>query len=152
GRRANTQHACPYALTGERALIGTSGTAKSLWQVAQAQWGARELDRDSLARIHASLLDAGHVDTVQLAGLRPERRPVLAGGLAVMMAAFDELGIDSMRYCGGALRQGVLYDLLGRSEGRDTRAITVEQMLARYGVDRQHARRVRDTALALFDQ
>src|SRR5690606_40732764 len=100
----------------------------------------RERDRDSLARIHAALVDAGHVDAVQLAGLRPDRRPVLAGGLAVMMAAFDELGIDTMRYCGGALRQGVLYDLLGRSEGRDTRAITVEQMHERFGVYRQQAR------------
>ncbi len=151
-RAVFAQVAEPFADKGWRYAVGTSGTAKSLWQVAQAQWGARELDRDSLARIHAALVDAGHVDAVQLAGLRADRRPVLAGGLAVMMAAFDELGIDSMRYCDGALRQGVLYDLLGRSEGRDTRAITVEQMLARYGVDRRHARRVRDTALALFDQ
>lgn len=142
----------PFQDHAWRYAVGTSGTAKSLWQIAQAQWGADELDRDALARIHLALLEAGHVDAVGLAGLRPERRPVLAGGLAVMMAAFDELGIDAMRYCGGALRHGVLYDLLGRSEGRDTRAITVDQMLGRYGVDRRHARRVRDTALALFDQ
>ncbi|MCO5106931.1 MAG: Ppx/GppA family phosphatase [Burkholderiaceae bacterium] len=151
-RAVFAQVAEPFANHRWRYAVGTSGTAKSLWQIAQAQWGADELDRDSLARIHGAMIEAGHVDAVQLAGLRPERRPVLAGGLAVMMAAFDELGIDSMRYCGGALRQGVLYDMLGRSEGRDTRAITVEQMLARYGVDGRHARRVRDTALALFDQ
>ncbi len=151
-RAVFAQVAEPFAQRRWRYAVGTSGTAKSLWQVAQAQWGAQDLDRDSLARIHAALIEAGGVDAVQLAELRPDRRPVLAGGLAVMMAAFDELGIDSMRYCGGALRQGVLYDLLGRSEGRDARAITVEQMLARYGVDRRHAQRVRDTALALFDQ
>ena len=145
------QVAEPFAHQRWRYAVGTSGTAKSLWQVAQAQWGVDELDRDSLARIHAALIEAGHVDAVPRRPA-PDRRPVLAGGLAVMMAAFDELGIDTMRYCGGALRQGVLYDMLGRSEGRDTRAITVEQMLARYGVDRRHARRVRDTALALFDQ
>src|SRR5690606_41256450 len=114
GRRANTQHACPYALTGERALIGTTGSAMSLWQLAQAQWGASELDRDSLARIHASLLDAGHVDTVQLAGLRPERRPVLAGGLAVVMAALDERGVGSARHRGGAVRAGGPCALAGR--------------------------------------
>lgn len=151
-RAVFAQVAEPFQDHGWQYAVGTSGTAKSLSQVAQAQWGADELDRDALARIHAALIDAGHVDSVRLAGLRPDRRPVLAGGLAVMMAAFDELGIDSMRYCGGALRHGVLYDLLGRSEGRDTRAITVEQMLGRYGVDRRHAQRVRDTALALFDQ
>lgn len=151
-RAVFAQVAEPFAQKRWRYAVGTSGTAKALWQVAQAQWGAAELDRDSLARIHAALVAAGHVDTVELAGLRPDRRPVLAGGLAVMMAAFDELRIDSMRYCDGALRHGVLHELLGRSEGRDTRAITVEQMLARHGIDRGHAQRVRDTALALFDQ
>ncbi len=151
-RAAFAQVSEPFASARWRYAVGTSGTAKSLWQVAQAEWGAAELDRDALARTHEALVSAGHADAVQFAGLRPERRPVLAGGLAVMMAAFDELGIASMRYCNGALRQGVMYDLLGRSEGRDTRAITVEQMTARYGVDRRHAQRVRATALALFDQ
>lgn len=142
----------PFRDHGWRYATGTSGTAKSLWQIAQAQWGAEELDRDSLARMHAALVEAGHVDAVRLAGLRPDRRPVFAGGLAVMMAAFDELGIESMRYCNGALRHGVLHDLLGRSAGHDVRAVTVAQMLARHGIDRSHAQRVRDTALALFDQ
>src|SRR5690606_11350341 len=132
--------------------VGTSGTAKSLWQVARMQWGADALDRESLARTHEALLKAGGIESVHLAGLKPDRRPVFAGGLAVMMAVFDELGIESMRYCDGALRQGVIHDLLGRDEGRDVRAITIEQMLLRHHVDLTHAGRVRDTALALFDQ
>lgn len=135
-----------------RYAVGTSGTAKALWQIAQAQWGVDGIDRESLAGIHAALIAAGDVESLELAGLRVDRRPVLAGGLAVMMAAFDELGIESMRYCGGALRHGVLYDLLGRREGHDTRAITIEQMLRRYRVDQHHVQRVRDTALGLFDQ
>lgn len=137
---------------GWRYAIGTSGTARSLWQIAQAQWGANELDREALAGTRAALVEAGHVDAVRLAGLRPDRRPVLAGGLAAMMATFDELGIESMRYCHAALRHGVLHDLLGRSAGHDVRAATVAQMQARHGVDLVHAQRVRDTALALFDQ
>lgn len=111
-RAVFAQVAEPLAQQRWRYAAGTSGTVKALWQVAREQWGAAGLDRDSLARIHAALLEAGHVDAVRLAGLRPDRRPVLAGGLAVMMAAFDELRIDSMRYCDGALRHGVLHDLL----------------------------------------
>ncbi len=151
-RAAFAQVADSFASSRWRYASGTSGTAKALWQIAQAQWGVDEIDRASLAGIHAALLAAGDVGLLELAGLRADRRPVLAGGLAVMMAAFDELRIESMRYCGGALRHGVLYDLLGRHEGRDTRLITIEHMLRRYGVDRHHARRVRDTALGLFDQ
>ncbi|HEY0878752.1 MAG TPA: Ppx/GppA phosphatase family protein [Zeimonas sp.] len=135
-----------------RYAVGTSGTAKSLWQVARAHWDAEALDRASLERTHEALVDAGDVHCVRLSGLTPDRRPVLAGGLAVMMAVFDELRIDAMQYCNGALRQGVLYDLLGRDEGRDVRALAIEQMLRRHHVDVAHARRVRDTALALFDQ
>ncbi len=151
-RAVFAQIAESFAARGWTYAVGTSGTAKSLWQVAQAHWNAEALDRGSLARMHDALMTAGNVETVQLAGLRADRRPVFAGGLAVMMAVFDELGVDSLRYCGGALRQGVLYDLLGRAEGRDVRTITIEQMLRRHGVDLRHAARVRDTALALFDQ
>lgn len=146
------QIASPFGSHRWRYAVGASGTSKSLWQIARMQWGADALDRGSLARMHEALLEAGHVESVRLAGLRPDRRPVFAGGLAVMMAVFDELGIESMRYCDGALRQGVIHDLLGRDEGRDVRAITIEQMLLRHHVDLAHAHRVRDTALALFDQ
>lgn len=151
-RAVFAQIAGSFGSHGWSYAVGTSGTSKSLWQIARTQWGADALDRDSLARTRRALLDAGNVESVHLAGLKPDRRPVLAGGLAVMMAAFDELGIESMNYCDGALRQGVIYDLLGRCEGRDVRAITIEQMLLRHRVDAAHARRVRDTALALFDQ
>ncbi len=135
-----------------RYAVGTSGTSKSLWSIAHTQWGADSLDRESLARTHEALLEAGNVESVRLAGLKSDRRPVLAGGLAVMMAAFDELGIDSMRYCDSALRQGVIHDLLCRDEGRDIRATTIARMLLRHHVERTHAQRVRNTALALFDQ
>lgn len=151
-RAVFAQIANPFGSHRWSYAVGTSGTSKSLWQIAHLQWGADGLDRDSLARTRQALLEAGSVESVRLAGLKPDRRPVLAGGLAVMMAAFDELGIESMDYCDGALRQGVIHDLLGRCEGRDVRAITIEQMLLRHRVDVAHARRVRDTALALFDQ
>ncbi|MCD6682253.1 MAG: Ppx/GppA family phosphatase [Burkholderiaceae bacterium] len=135
-----------------RYAVGTSGTAQSLWQVAREQWGADALDRQSLERTRAALLASGDASSVQLAGLTPDRRPVLAGGLALMTALFDELRIERMQYCGGALLQGVLHDLLDRDEERDVRALTIRRMLRRHRVDATRARRVRDTALALFDQ
>ncbi|NLD68406.1 MAG: Ppx/GppA family phosphatase [Limnobacter sp.] len=132
--------------------VGTSGTAKSLVQIARQQFGAARLDRQVLERTLAALLEAGHADRFELAGLKPERRPVLAGGLAVMTAAFDEFGVRELDYCDGALRHGVLYDLVGRDTAVDPRRVSVKRMIDRLGIDLQHARRVRDTALALFDQ
>jgi exopolyphosphatase/guanosine-5'-triphosphate,3'-diphosphate pyrophosphatase len=69
-----------------------------------------------------------------------------------MSAVFEELEIGEMRYCPAALREGVLYDLLGRDAGADMREITVAQMRRRYAVDEAHGRRVANTALALYDQ
>ncbi|MCO5100843.1 MAG: hypothetical protein M9885_08100 [Burkholderiaceae bacterium] len=134
-----------------RYAVGTSGTAESLWQIARMQWGADALDRASLERTRAALLACGNASSVQLAGLTPDRRPVLAGGLAVMTALFDELRIESLQYCDGALRHGLLHDLHARGGKRELRALAIERMLHRHRGDAAHARCVRDTALSLFD-
>jgi exopolyphosphatase/guanosine-5'-triphosphate,3'-diphosphate pyrophosphatase len=142
--------AAQYRAAGWRTAIGTSGTAKSLWQVAQADLGAQRLDADSLEQLQALLVKAGHPDRLRLTALKPDRRPVLPGGLAMMSAAFEELGITSMDYCDGALREGVLYDLLGRSTGADMREVTVAQMIRRHGLDERHGLAVSQSAQALY--
>ncbi|MFO1197840.1 MAG: Ppx/GppA phosphatase family protein [Burkholderiaceae bacterium] len=144
--------ALAYRERGWRYAVGTSGTAKALAQIAQLNFGGTGLTRDGLAQIEWVLVKAGHVDRARLDGLRADRRPVMAGGLAVMSAVFDELGVEEMSYCAAALRQGVLYDLLGRSSGTDMREITVTHMMRRYTVPESHCLRVANTALALFDQ
>ena len=77
---------------------------------------------------------------------------VLPGGLAIMLAVFRELGIERMAVSDGALRHGVLYDLLGRVQHRDMREATVAQFMRRYHVDAAQAERVRALALKIFDQ
>lgn len=144
--------AVDYRRRGWSYAVGTSGTAKSLIQAVQANFGTEVMTREHLASLTQMLLKAGHADRAAIAGIKPERRPVLAGGLAAMSAVFDELGVESMRYCNGALRQGVLYDLLGRGSGADMREVTVQQMGARYAADAAHGARVADTARALFGQ
>jgi exopolyphosphatase/guanosine-5'-triphosphate,3'-diphosphate pyrophosphatase len=113
-REVFAPHARAYRGHGWRYAVGTSGTAKALAQFA-AQCGHAELRVEHLEALAATLVEAGHVDRVRIEGLKPDRRPVIAGGLAAMLAAFDEFGIESMRYCPGALRQGALYDMLGQA-------------------------------------
>jgi exopolyphosphatase/guanosine-5'-triphosphate,3'-diphosphate pyrophosphatase len=141
-----------YRGTGWAHAIGTSGTAKSLWQIAQATWGEARLTPEALGWIGQTLVKAGHVERVRLEALKPDRRPVLPGGLAMMAAAFEEFGIGSLDYCDGALREGVLYDLLGRSTGTDMREVTVAQCVRRYGLDERHGRAVAALATALYEQ
>ena len=96
------------------------------------------------------MIEAGHVSKLKLEALKGERAPVLAGGLAIMTAAVAELEIERIDPVGGALRLGVLYDLLGRTIDEDARAATVERFIARYGIDRAQALRVGDLAAALY--
>jgi len=92
--------------------------------------------------LRAHLLKVGDSQKLDLPGLRPDRVPILAGGFAIMYAAFSELNISSMQPALGALREGVLYDLWGRFHDNDMRDVTVQQFMQRYHVDANQARRV----------
>ncbi|MFM6921447.1 MAG: exopolyphosphatase, partial [Polynucleobacter victoriensis] len=110
------------------------------------------ITRDGLIQLKKALIDAEYVDRCTLLGLKNDRKPVLPGGLAIMLAAFDELGIERMEVTEAALRLGVLYDLIGRSQHHDMRYVTVEQFMQRYAVDRAQATRVSDVALYFLNQ
>lgn len=141
-----------YRATGWQEAVGSSGTAKTLADLS-VQYGFSEggITREGLERLRSHLIRLERCDTETMPGLRADRAPVLPGGLAIMLAVFSELGIESMEVSDGALRQGVLYDLLGRVEHRDMREATVVQFMRRYHVDSEQAERVRAFALRLYD-
>jgi exopolyphosphatase/guanosine-5'-triphosphate,3'-diphosphate pyrophosphatase len=114
-------------------------------------FAAEGLTREGLERLRSLLIKHERADPDRIAGLRANRAPVLPGGLAIMKAVFDELGIEAMKVSEGALRHGVLYDLLGRVEHRDMREVTVAQFMRRYHVDNAHAERLKNLALMIYD-
>jgi len=133
------------------AAYASSGTALALAEILEQNGlSAGGITRAGLAGLRRRMVSAGHVKRLNLAALKPERAPVLAGGLAVMAAAMAELDVERISPVGGALRLGVLYDLLGRTVQRDIRTATVEQFQARWRIDREHAARVAVLAVALY--
>jgi len=133
------------------AAYASSGTALALAEILEQNGlSAAGITPDGLARLRKRMIGCGHIERLALAALKPERAPVLAAGLAIMAAAVGELGVERINPVGGALRLGVLYDLLGRTVHRDERAATVEQFLVRYRIDREHAERVASMAVALY--
>jgi exopolyphosphatase/guanosine-5'-triphosphate,3'-diphosphate pyrophosphatase len=141
-----------YRAVGWDEAVGSSGTARSMENILQANGFAEEgLTREGLERLRALLLRHEKADPERIAGLRPNRAPVLPGGLAIMSAVFDELGLQRMKVSDAALRHGVLYDLLGRVEHRDMREATVAQFVRRYHVESAQAERVRSLALTIYD-
>jgi exopolyphosphatase/guanosine-5'-triphosphate,3'-diphosphate pyrophosphatase len=130
--------------------VGSSGTVRALADLVQLNgFDETGITPGGIERLRAHLIKAGDMERVELAGLKPDRVPVLPGGLAIMSAVLSELDIASMVVATGAMRQGVLHDMLGRFHHRDIRDVTVAQFMQRYHVDALQARRVGAFALAL---
>jgi exopolyphosphatase/guanosine-5'-triphosphate,3'-diphosphate pyrophosphatase len=133
--------------------LGSSGSARMLCEVLEQNGFSRSgLTRAGLEQLRDLLLAEGDARRLNLLGLRPDRILVLPGGLAIMYAVFCELGIEQMQLAEGALREGVLYDLLGRFHHNDMRDVTTQQFMRRYHVDVRQAERVAGLAEQLAGQ
>lgn len=148
-----------FALTAKAArklgwnrAIATSGTAKALQQIARNVLGSPSIDRLALSTMQAALLSAEGVSAPIFAGVKPDRRAVLPGGLLVMSAVFEAFGLESIDYCEAALRDGILLELSSALQGDDIRERSVTRVVNRYGIDVDRADRITLRALALFDQ
>ena len=133
--------------------IGSSGTILAVDAVLRdTGWSTRGITRQGLRRLTEAALAARDVRSLTLPGLTTERALVLPGGLAILVALFDAFGIEQMTASTGALREGLLHDLVGRIRHEDARDRSVRGLCERLSVDGDHARRVERTALNLFDQ
>jgi exopolyphosphatase/guanosine-5'-triphosphate,3'-diphosphate pyrophosphatase len=131
--------------------VGTSGTARSLRDILEINdWSASDITLDGMLKLRAELIRRENLKNVSLNGLKADRLPVLPGGLAIMIAIFEELGVSKMIVAEGALRDGVLYDLLGRQREKDMRESTVQLFKRRYHVDVAQSERVQALAERLY--
>jgi exopolyphosphatase/guanosine-5'-triphosphate,3'-diphosphate pyrophosphatase len=131
--------------------VGASGTMRAVSDVLLAHGRPNgAIDRDGLEWLLQECLRAGSTDKLRLPGLAVDRQEIIPGGLAIMIEVFDMLGVDSLRVAEGALREGLLYDLLGRLTDEDARVRSVRAMEARFHVDAAQADRVEATALAFL--
>lgn len=147
------QFAENYREAGWHDAFGSSGTAKAIGAVVQAMKLSDDgITPSSLAGLRDALIDQGQLETLKLPGLAEDRAQVIAGGVVIFEAAFAALGIERMRVCESSMREGLLWDLLGRAGGSDPRNASIDALAARYGMDRAQARRVETTALLLFEQ
>ena len=140
-----------YRRMGWEEVVGTSGTIRAVDDLSRAlginhDW----LNIESLERIEQWLLKRGHADRLDL--VAEQRRPVFAGGFAIISAIFTTLVLERLDCASGALREGVLYDLNGRLRNRDSRDQGVEALVKRFNLDRDQADRVQNTCLRLLDQ
>jgi exopolyphosphatase/guanosine-5'-triphosphate,3'-diphosphate pyrophosphatase len=142
-----------YRELGWEQAVGSSGTIRAVSTVVQAAgWSDDGITYSSLKRLRDAMLEAGLVKRLRLEGLSAVRRPVFPGGVAILFAVFKALGVRSMRPADGALREGLLYDLLGRIREDDVRDRSVVALADRCHVDWKQAGRVEHTVLRCLNQ
>ena len=135
---------CAYASSGTANAVGDALTAQGL--------DGRVITPAKLRHLYLQLLDIGHIDKLRLPGLKEDRRPVVAGGLSVMMAVVDLLGISELEVAQGALRQGALHDLLDHEPPADKEAAEINALQQDFGINASHAQRVNQVANQLWQQ
>ncbi len=137
--------------SGWNQAVGASGTIRAAESILrQNGWSRNGITAPALKRLRKAMIAAGHIDAFNLPGLRPDRARVFPGGVAILQALFDRLGPDSLTSTNGALREGVLFDLLGRIRHEDVRERTIRGFQSRYRIDVAQAARVERHALALL--
>ncbi len=147
------QFSADYRQLGWAQAYASSGTAQAIAGVlGDGILPAAVITRSALDGVVESILRAGHVDRINLPGLSPERNATIAGGVVIMQTLFEALGVEEVAICDAAMREGLLWDLVGRMRGSDPRSATIAALAERYGVDTDQARRVEETAMELFDQ
>lgn len=144
----------PYRKAGWSEVVGASGTIRCTASIIKEQGWAEDgtITAQALDKLVDTIAGVSHISELNLAGLSAERASVIPGGVAVLKASFDRLKIDRMIVSDGALREGLLYDLLGRIQHDDERNRTVSAFGRRYQVDEKQADHVVVMADKLFEQ
>jgi len=144
-----------YRSIGWSKVVGSSGTIKAVQQIQQ-QLGLASAEGHitlkGLLELRKQLLKLTHVSEINLPGLKEDRKSIMPAGLAILLGVFEAFDLQSMEYSDGALREGVLFDMVGRFRHEDIRDHSVQVMMSRYHVDKAQAERVTQSAQQLFEQ
>jgi len=142
-----------YRALGWQEALGSSGTHKAIGEICAAMKLTKgAITAEALPQLRDRLLQAERIQDIDLPGLEKERRPIIAGGVLVLEAAFNALGLQRLIVSKAAMREGILYDMLGRRSDKDPRDASVAALTERYGIDEIQAARVEATAMRLFEQ
>jgi exopolyphosphatase/guanosine-5'-triphosphate,3'-diphosphate pyrophosphatase len=142
-----------YRRRGWQRVVGASGTIKAIAGVCEENgWSGDAITAEGLATLRREVLGASSARALSLKGLSDSRKPIFAPGVAILQGIFEQLGFTTMQVSSGALREGALYDLLGRFRHEDVRERSIQALMDRHRVEPAQADRVWRTARALHTQ
>jgi exopolyphosphatase/guanosine-5'-triphosphate,3'-diphosphate pyrophosphatase len=132
--------------------LGSSGTIKTIKEILQAKGLDGTITLPYLEQLRDELIQKKNIQQLDLPGLADDRKPIICSGIAILLALFEGLNITTMEYSDGALREGILYEFVSRQGQDDIREKTAKGLADMYHIDLGQASRVKQTALALFEQ
>lgn len=142
-----------YKQAGWDSVLGCSGTIKAIQDMARDnKLCSGGINYAAMEQLRQLLLAGSNANQLEIDGLSEDRKPVIMGGFVILDALFQTLGLDFMQVSQSALREGLLYDTIGRKSHQDVRELTVKSMLRQYNVSQEQAQRVKTTASLLFAQ
>ncbi|MGI4847504.1 MAG: Ppx/GppA phosphatase family protein [Janthinobacterium lividum] len=152
--RGRFEDAAPlYRARGWDRAYGSSGTLRAIAEaIARNNIGDGALTRANVELLKTRLIEFGHTSRIVMAGLKADRATIIVGGLAILIGAMQELGIDTMLPIEAGLRMGVLWDLQLRATRRDRREPSIRAFMQRFGVDAARAERAAEIAQLLYQR
>ena len=132
--------------------LGASGTPQAITEILVRQNIGDAIRLDYLYHLQQQCIDCESLNNLDIEGLEEARKPIFPSGLCILISLFERLQIETMNISGGALREGLIYGMLDNLQENDRRKQTLNQVIARYHIDKPHAYAVKQTALSLCRQ
>ncbi|RZP73162.1 guanosine-5'-triphosphate,3'-diphosphate diphosphatase [Vibrio vulnificus] len=141
-----------YKTLGWDVCVGASGTVQALQEIMLAQGMDEVITHSKLKRLQKQAMLADHLEELEIEGLTLERALVFPSGLSILIAIFELLDIAAMTLAGGALREGLAYEMMSELRQDDIRSRTICSVQHRYQLDAQYGQQVADLACKLLQQ
>ncbi|PCK09072.1 MAG: phosphatase [Alteromonadaceae bacterium] len=134
---------------GWELVYGTSGTVKAIAELLKGRDGGAVISKQGLNDLVDTCTRRGCLPACDLPELR---RQVLPAGMVILQAIFDELGLEKIHIADATLKEGLIYDTLGRISDHDMRETTIKGLLSQHKIDTEQANRVKKSALHFWSK
>ena len=141
-----------YTDIGWDVCVGASGTVQALQEIMLAQGMDEVITHTKLKRLQKQAMITERLEELEIEGLTLERALVFPSGLSILIAIFELLEIDSMTLAGGALREGLAYEMVDELRQDDIRARTIKSVQSRYQMDVSYGDQGASAAQTLLEQ
>lgn len=140
-----------YQQVGWQIVLGGSGTMQALAEMLLFAGKPPIITHDYLFQVRQKLIEQESISAINIEGLTSERAAVFPSGLAILIALFEQFAVDKLQLSSGALREGLLYQMLPKHKETDIRQHAINSLMERFHVDKQHANTVLTQAVSLYD-